>query len=298
MAATTDILAMASGPSANVETQAAYASDPILANGFQSGTAPSASFNKVLRQCSFMAAGLANFIVNRGISVPDDGNLANLVNEILEAMNAVLSLSVAGGANVTLNATTQANYPIIELTGALTGNIHVTFPLAGRWLVYNNTTGAFTITLMSAGLGTSYVIPQGDTIEVYSPDGVNIIPVLNPASQHGIPYDLAGGFAGVQSVASQLALQFISTRALAFPVSLTGSQAIAGTAATASTTFTVSVNGTNVGTINWAAGATVGTFTAATAFSVAAGQVVKVTGPATPDTTLANVSFTLNGSIQ
>ena len=86
MTASTDIIPFATGGSANVETQAAYLADPTTTNGFTSGIASSLKFNKVWRQSSFMAAGLASFCVSQGVSVPDDGNLTNLVTEITTAL--------------------------------------------------------------------------------------------------------------------------------------------------------------------------------------------------------------------
>lgn len=91
MPATTDILPFATGGGANVESQAAYAADPTTASGFLSGLAPSVKLNKVWRQSAFMAAGLANWMVAQGVSVPDDGNLANLVAEITSSLNAFLA---------------------------------------------------------------------------------------------------------------------------------------------------------------------------------------------------------------
>ncbi len=88
--ATTDILPFATGGSANVESQASYATDSSTTNGFSSGIATSSKLNKVWRQSSFMAAGFANWMVNLGINVPDDGNLTNLVANIQTAFETML----------------------------------------------------------------------------------------------------------------------------------------------------------------------------------------------------------------
>jgi hypothetical protein len=95
MTATTDILAFAEGAGANVLTQAQYAAlTTLLADGFTTGILTSAQLNKVLRQSSFMAAGFANWIVSQGISVPDDGNMANLVTEIGQALKVYLGANI------------------------------------------------------------------------------------------------------------------------------------------------------------------------------------------------------------
>jgi hypothetical protein len=63
-----DYQPIANGASANVETQAQLLTDlapgGALQNGFQSGTALSAKFNKVLRQCSMISSAVANLIAN------------------------------------------------------------------------------------------------------------------------------------------------------------------------------------------------------------------------------------------
>lgn len=105
--ATTQILPFcteAAGSGGNRLSPTDYAAlTAILASGFGSGTASSAQANTALAQATFMAAGLANFCVAQGVSVPDDGNLSNLVTEITNAISA-LALSAS-----------QANYPVGSL---------------------------------------------------------------------------------------------------------------------------------------------------------------------------------------
>lgn len=91
---------------------------------------------------------------------------------VQSAVNGVVSVDVAGGSTTTL---TQAQYgvAIIVLTGAVTANKSVVFPAqAGAWVVVNNTTGAFSITLQTAS-GTGVVVTQGTSTNVFC-DGTNI----------------------------------------------------------------------------------------------------------------------------
>lgn len=84
-----------------------------------------------------------------------------------------LALSVAGAANVTLTAV-QARADIMEFSGALTGNINVVVPLAvQQWTIFNNTSGAFTLTIIGA-TGTGIAIGQGKRAIVYA-DGTNVV---------------------------------------------------------------------------------------------------------------------------
>jgi len=81
-----------------------------------------------------------------------------------------------------------------------------------------------------------------------------------------------------------------------FPTGLTGSQGTAGLAATATTTYSIRKNGSNAGTMVFAAGATTATFTMASATTFMAGDVLTIVAPVSPDATLANLAWTLVGS--
>lgn len=87
-----------------------------------------------------------------------------------------LSKSVAGAADVTLSRAEAAN-EILELTGVLTGSINLILPTIKRdWIIFNNTTGAFNLTVKTAA-GTGRIIPQGSKDIIYG-DGANIVSVL------------------------------------------------------------------------------------------------------------------------
>ena len=97
--ATTDILPFSTGGTNDISPAGYAALTSLLANGFQSGTALSNQINTVLRQSSFMSAGLANWCVVQGVSIPDDRNMNKLVTEISAAFAAYLAANgfVAGG---------------------------------------------------------------------------------------------------------------------------------------------------------------------------------------------------------
>jgi hypothetical protein len=77
-----------------------------------------------------------------------------------------LTKSVAGNSDVDLSSSEAENL-YYNLTGALTGNINVVWPSgAGFYIVSNNTTGAFTLTLKPTG-GTGVVLPQSSTSLVF-----------------------------------------------------------------------------------------------------------------------------------
>lgn len=86
-----------------------------------------------------------------------------------------LSLSVAGSANVTL-ARAQAHNDILNFTGILTGSINVIVPNGPQeWDVFNNTTGAYTLTVKTSA-GTGIAVTQGKSCRLAA-DGTNVVAV-------------------------------------------------------------------------------------------------------------------------
>lgn len=86
--ANNEIKPFATGANANVTPQGEWENLPALLTGFSSGKASSAQVNKAIRQASFMAATLAQFIADQsGEDVLDDGDQAGLVAKMLSAIN-------------------------------------------------------------------------------------------------------------------------------------------------------------------------------------------------------------------
>ncbi len=84
-----NIKPFAVGAGANVTSQADYEALAALVKGFQSGKASSAQINKALRQSSFVASVLAQFISDKaGVDVLDNGNATALLNNLIAALKA------------------------------------------------------------------------------------------------------------------------------------------------------------------------------------------------------------------
>lgn len=121
---------------------------------------------------------------NKGLATPANGSYVNTwdvpVNANWNILDAALggstTLNVVGLSGVNALTTTQYQSLIFSLQGALTANINYQLPagVGGQWVVYNGSTGAYTITFSSAGGGASYVIPQGTRTLVVS-DGTNVL---------------------------------------------------------------------------------------------------------------------------
>lgn len=109
------------------------------------------------------------------------------------------------------------------------------------------------------------------------------------------PYDVGGSYNGAPT-ASLVMLRYPFPRQVIFPSGLTGSQGVAGVAATAQTDFDLKKNGSSVGTMRFAAAATTASFIMASQTTFAAGDVLTVVAPASPDATLANLGFSLAGT--
>ena len=104
------------------------------------------------------------------------GDKTNNNLEVIDAfVNGYLSKSVAGSSDVTLttadaSATAESSNKVIELTGALTGNIKVLVPAKeSNYVIFNNTTGSFTLTVAPTGhTANGVAITQGSHTMIYN----------------------------------------------------------------------------------------------------------------------------------
>lgn len=75
---------------ANVISQADYEALSALSTGFSSGVAKSNEINKVLRQSTFIAAAIAQFVSDKAnVNVMDDGSLSGFITKLVNALNKV-----------------------------------------------------------------------------------------------------------------------------------------------------------------------------------------------------------------
>lgn len=105
-----------------------------------------------------------------------------------KGFGGVLTKNTTGGTtNLTI---TETQNLIIVVTGTLVSNATLTLPLnsaasaitAGQWIIRNDTTGAYTLTIAPvSGGGTTAAVVQGETVCVYS-DGTNVKFADNPTA--------------------------------------------------------------------------------------------------------------------
>ncbi|HQT25675.1 MAG TPA: phage tail protein [Burkholderiales bacterium] len=107
-------------------------------------------------------------ITSGNISVYSGAPVVPAGGAFASSRSSILYLPVDGNTDVILDAEGQARYPIIFMTGAVTGNANLIVPtgLRGRWIILNATTGSFTRTVKTSA-GTGIVVPQGTSMLVY-----------------------------------------------------------------------------------------------------------------------------------
>lgn len=116
---------------------------------------------------------------------------------------------------------------------------------------------------------------------------INDIPDVQPA-------DFAIFYPG-KPLASALLSRIVLATAVEFVASLPGSQGVAAVASTGTATIDVRKNGASVGSVVFTASATA-TFVMASDTAFAAGDILSLHAPGSPDATLENISITLHGT--
>lgn len=159
-----------------------------------------------------------------GWNVPLNSN-----EDILDAAFGATSSISLTNANVTLTSPTtgtplgQTQAMRVRLTGSISANITVYWPasVSGMWIVTNNTTGSYTITLAVFGTGgTTVTAPQGYSIIMYS-DGTNIALADNGNLTSANPTFTTVTTTGNATVGGDLAVTGNAT--------ITGNQTVSGT---------------------------------------------------------------------
>ena len=193
--------------------------------------------------------------VNKNLNTP--ANNSNIGTWDVPVNANFTSIDAALGGNIILNPNvvgytitlTAAQYlPTFLIVGttvstsvAITGNVTYTIPsgVGGQWTVYNNSTGAFTVTIASAGGGTSVVVGQGLRTGIGS-DGTNIFVTSSTSTLNAAGANTQIQFNTGNALAGSANLTFNSA-SNAF--ALTGSMAVTGTLSVSGAT---SLNGLTI----------------------------------------------------
>ena len=106
-----------------------------------------------------------------------------------------------------------------------------------------------------------------------------------------------GVFVPDRPAVGTLVFKLVVVRAFILPASLTDSRGHAGAAATALAAFELRKNGSVIGTASFAAGSQTASLTLASATSLAEGDRLELIAPTPQDTTLADLTILLKGSL-
>lgn len=87
--------------------------------------------------------------------------------------NVPLTLTAPAGTVTASGGPTQSQNAVIKFTGALTAHVLVTLPLPGFYIIDNQTTGNFVLTLGALGSGQVIGIDQGKVQHIYN-DATNV----------------------------------------------------------------------------------------------------------------------------
>jgi|SRR5215213_1712203 len=139
-----------------------------------------------------------------GAELPGSEGSADKVTRYNEALNAVfesaiagrLAKSVAGSSNVTLSDAEGRN-AIMEFTGAITANISVLLRAPGGtpagyssrvFIVYNNTTGAFTLTVKTTAAGSTGIAVTQGKVAILFHNGTNVSEITESGATKGAAF--------------------------------------------------------------------------------------------------------------
>lgn len=175
-----------------------------------------------------------------------------------------------------ININHQTNELVIQTDGRLLFDEHVTSPATpstGNVVVYAKQDGFM---YSKDDLGTETQLGGGGST----------------------PYDIGGLIDGVPA-GSAIVLNHVAVRTITMADEFAGSRATAQIAATALTTFSIRRNGIAIGSLSFAALATIGTFTNTVVGTetFSPGDVLTVHAPALADATLADISITFFGTV-
>lgn len=215
---------------------------------------------------------------------------ANTAFDALDKALCQVTSIVIADANLALTDAQMLGNMALKFTGALTAARTVTVPAHAKLLyVENATAGGYAIPLKTPS-GAAISLGSGERKLLYC-DGSD----LTIAAEAGAaPYDIGGSFSG-KPAASAVMLRFPLPRTVRFLSGMGLSKAVAATAATSAVSFSLRKNGTEFATMSFAASSVNATFACAATTDFAAGDILTLVAPASPDDTLADIGFALAG---
>lgn len=202
------------------------------------------------------------YTTNKAIGEPANGDTGwgttvnTSLSQIDTAFGGSTSLNATGlSGNQTLTSTQYAPLTL-NVSGILTANVTYVVPsgVGGQWMVYNGTTGAFTLAIASAAGGSSVTIPAGSLLNVSCDGSATGMRTTQSVSSVALSTSLSGLTVGGSPITSSGTLTLSGTLGTASGgtnlTSFTSGGAIyaTGTATLTSGTLPVASGGTGVTT--------------------------------------------------
>lgn len=214
------------------------------------------------------------------------------------ALTERVVVSMSGGS-VTLTNAEFREAMLFDCTGHSAARELVVPPISRPFIVRNGGTGVITLKCGAGSpLSVAGTVAAGDIAICVcngSENGLYIAAKSSGAVTN--PYDIGGMFAGSPD-ASEVLLRYPFPRAVTIPAGMANSRGVCVTPATSSATFSIRKNGTQVGTMVFGTGSpnNYASFTMASDTAFAAGDVLTIIAPSSPDATLADLAFAIAGT--
>jgi len=292
-----------------------YTPIPIL-SGFQSQDALNANnaliaaelVNKVDRNGVLPNQMEADFDMNSNrILNLSDGVLGSDGINLSQAQNIVASaVAAAGGAfdpsnsnPLTFNygVTTGASGTVSRTTFDLTALFGVV-SFTGLTVIVNGVVQmpglAYTVVPLTTVVFSESLLSNTDIMFIYG--DLSPTPVLPNILAITEGYDIAGYYNNLLT-ASDTMFKYVTVRDFYVQANFSGSQGHSDVAATASATFNIAKNGSNIGTAVFAAAGTSPSFTLGAATNFVVGDRLSIICPSVQDVSLSNVSLTIKGFV-
>jgi hypothetical protein len=199
------------------------------------------------------------------------------------AMTAAVAASVASGNYTFSDPNTYRACAIVNISGATTAGRTVTLPAIRKPIIAALDTASTKSVAIVRG-SSSFALFPGCRLHLYG-DGTGLTRIAEFGPQRTVTW-VTGS-----PDADEILVRFKVQEASILIADLLGWQSVADVAADATPVFSVRKNGSEVGTLTWAATGTTPTLaTAANAtVSFAAGDYFDIKAPSSPDATLSDI---------
>lgn len=144
------------------------------------------------------------------------------------------------------------------------------------------------------GTGQIITIVAGTNVAVDATDPAN--PIVSSTDTVPNKVDIATFVQGATTDAEKLITYVVNTP-FSLPVGLTSSNAYAEVVSTGTVVFDIKKNGASIGSVNFAIGTNIATFTFTVLTSFITGDRLQIVNQATADSTLADISLTIRGNL-